>query len=80
MPSEGEQPLHWPDDEPTQRVEVKQTRYQRAVRFMQEAFGVGGVATSLGTPRNQDPMKNVIGIGLSADRSREANSADEPKD
>jgi hypothetical protein len=64
---------HWPEEEVTQRVEPVRTRSQRLIRFLQEAFGVGAVANSIASPRNQDPVRNVIGIGLSDDSSREAN-------
>jgi hypothetical protein len=71
---------HWPEEEATQRIEPKLRRRQRIVRFMQEAFILGGVDRNFGTPRNQDPMRNVLGVGVVGDVSRSANSVDKPQD
>jgi hypothetical protein len=67
------EPHHWPEEELTERVEPRRSRYQRVMRFLTEAFEVGMVARSVGSPRNQDPVRNVAGIGISSERSRDAN-------
>jgi hypothetical protein len=71
---------HWPEEERSQRVEPRLSRYRRVVRFLQGAFVLGAVDRSVSMPRNQDAMSNVIGMGVSGDASREANSTEKPPD
>jgi len=69
--SEPEGGHRWPEEEPTQRITPRLSRYQRVIRFLGGAFLLGGVDRNFGTPRNQASAPNVIGVGISGQVSRE---------
>jgi hypothetical protein len=61
----------WPEEEPTQRIAARPSRYQRVIKFLGGAFLLGGVDRNFATPRNQASAPNVIGIDISGELSRE---------
>ena len=63
---------HWPEEEPSQKITPRLSRYQRLIRFLGGAFALGAVDQSLGSPRNRGTAApDVIGIGISGEVSRE---------
>jgi hypothetical protein len=71
---------HWPEADATQRVTPKLSRYQRLIRFLQGAAALEAVDANVGLARGQNPMPNVMGIGMSEDLARDANQGTSRED